>query len=57
VLLANCLLPLLLAAGRNADGDAWRESWTERLMYASNNLDCVVERNAHKWAAQGDVSA
>uniref|UniRef100_A0A383VYZ1 Uncharacterized protein n=1 Tax=Tetradesmus obliquus TaxID=3088 RepID=A0A383VYZ1_TETOB len=40
--------------GKNADGDAWRESWTERLMYASNDLDCVVERNAHKWAAQGN---
>jgi hypothetical protein len=45
------------ASGRNADGDAWRESWTERLMYASNDLDCVVERNAHKWAAQGNVSS
>eukprot|EP00879_Flechtneria_rotunda_P011698 GHRR01012219.1.p1 GENE.GHRR01012219.1~~GHRR01012219.1.p1 ORF type:complete len:619 (+),score=253.43 GHRR01012219.1:499-2355(+) len=38
--------------GRNVDGAAWRESWTERLMYASNDLDCVVERNAHKWAAE-----
>jgi hypothetical protein len=26
-------------------------------MYASNDLDCVVERSAHKWAAQGNVSA
>lgn len=48
---------LCFAAGRGADGAAWRESWTERLMYASNDLDCVVERNAHKWAVQEDVSA
>lgn len=25
-------------------------------MYASNNLDTVVERNAHKWAADPSVS-
>lgn len=45
-----------MPAGRNAEGAAWRESWSERLMYASNDLDCVVERNAHKWAAEGNVS-
>jgi hypothetical protein len=43
-------------AGRNVDGAAWRETWSERLMYASNNLDTVVERNAHKWAADPSVS-
>lgn len=43
-------------AGRNTDGSAWRETWSERLMYASNALDTVVERNAHKWAADPSVS-
>jgi len=47
---------VLCCAGRNTDGAAWRETWSERLMYASNDLDTVVERNAHKWAADPSVS-
>jgi hypothetical protein len=53
-LLLPCAVPL---TGRNTDGAAWRETWSERLMYASNALDTVVERNAHKWAADPTVSA
>lgn len=54
--LAGAVLPAATTTpGRNTDGAAWHERWTERLMYASNDLDCVVERNAHKWAAEPNV--
>lgn len=42
--------------GQAADGSKWKESWTERLYYASNDLDSVVERQAHKWAVDENVS-
>lgn len=42
--------------GNDAAGGAWRESWTERLLFVGADLDCVVERNAHKWAHDAGVS-
>jgi hypothetical protein len=42
--------------GNDAAGGAWREAWTERLHYAGADLDAVVERTAHKWAAAAGVS-
>jgi hypothetical protein len=42
--------------GNDAAGGAWNEAWTERLLYVGADLDCVVERNAHKWAHAPDVS-
>ena len=42
--------------GNDAEGGSWHESWTERLHFVGADLDCVVERNAHKWAHAPNVS-
>lgn len=41
--------------GNDAEGGAWRETWTERLHYVGADLDSVVERSAHKWAHDAGV--
>jgi hypothetical protein len=34
-------------------GGSWKEDWSERCFYMPGSLEMTVERQAHKWAADG----
>ena len=43
-------------SGCRADGAAWRETWREAIGFDSASGEPMVERSAHKWAQDSQVS-